>query len=309
MDENTEIILNEIKKKIYTIRGVQVILDSDLAKFYKIETKVLNQTLKRNKQRFPEDFCFQLSKSEFEQLRSQFVTSMEIISLRSQTVTLENMRGKHNKYLPYAFTEQGVAMLSGLINSKIAIEINISIMRAFVHMRRNLKSNEFIFQKLDSIEKNHIKYEIESKNKFEKIFDLLESKTIEVKEGVFFEGQIFDAYNFVSNLVRKANNSIILIDNYIDDSILTLFIKRNNEVKVIIYTENISKQVKLDVEKYNSQYEPIEIKEIKNIHDRFLIIDNEEVYHFGASLKDLGKKLFTFSKLNKEGFKILDKLK
>jgi len=303
MDENNDIFLTEIKSKIYTIREKQVILDNDLAELYEVETKVLNQAVKRNIGRFPEDFCFQLSKSEFEQLRSQIVTSTQIAFLRSQFVTLENKKGGRT-YLSYAFTEQGVAMLSGLLRSKKAIEVNIYIMRAFVYMRKILNSNITLSQRLENTEKKLFIHD----EKFDKIFDLLETSKLEHKEGVFFEGQIFDAYNFVSDLIRRAVSSIILIDNYIDDSVLTLFIKRKNKVKVIIYIENISKQLNLDLVKYNSQYEPIEIKEIKNIHDRFLIID-EEVYHIGASLKDLGKKLFAFSKLEKEGFKIFDKLK
>ncbi len=303
MDENNDIFLTEIKSKIYTIREKQVILDNDLAELYEVETKVLNQTVKRNIERFPEDFCFQLSKFESEQLRSQIVTSMQIAFLRSQTVTLENKKGGRT-YLSYAFTEQGVAMLSGLLRSKKAIEVNIYIMRAFVYMRKILNSNITLSQRLENTEKKLFIHD----EKFDKIFDLLETSKLEHKEGVFFEGQIFDAYNFVSDLIRRAVSSIILIDNYIDDSVLTLFIKRKNKVKIVIYTENISKQLNLDLEKYNSQYEQIEIKEIKNIHDRFLIID-EKVYHIGASLKDLGKKLFAFSKLEKEGFKIFDKLK
>lgn len=289
MDENN-LILNEIKGKIHMLRDVQIILDSELAVYYGVEIKRLNEQVKRNIDRFPVEFCFQLNENEYEFLRSHFAT-------------LKKTRGSHRKYLPYAFTEQGVAMLSGLLNSKIAIRISIQIINAFVLMKKILNSNITLSQRLENTEKKLFIHD----EKFDKIFDLLESNKLEVKEGVFFEGQIFDAYNFVSDLIRRAVSSIILIDNYIDDSVLTLFIKRKNKVKVIIYTENISKQLNLDLEKYNSQYDFISIKELKDIHDRFLIIDNE-VYHIGASLKDLGKKLFAFSKLEKEGFKIFEKL-
>jgi hypothetical protein len=268
---------------------MQVMLDKDLAKLYNIETRVLKQAVKRNIKRFPEDFMFKLTEKEIEEMVSQSVIPSK-------------------KYLggvlPYVFTEQGVANLSSILNNDKAIEINIAIMRAFVIMRKVINSNILINSRIGNLERKHLIYD----SNFEKIFNLLENNSIERKEGVFFEGQVFDAFNFVSDLIRKASKSIILIDNYIDDSVLTLFIKRKNNVKVIIYTENISKQLHLDLNKYNSQYATIEIKELKNCHDRFLIIDNIEIYHFGASLKDLGKKLFAFSKLEKDGFKILEKL-
>ena len=177
-------------------------------------------------------------------------------------------------------------------------------MTAFVAMRRFIASGVQVFQRLDNIEQKQIGYD----KKFEQIFDAIESKDIKPEKGIFFDGQVFDAYKFASDLIRDAHNSIILIDNYIDDSVLTLFSKRNKNVLVTIFTKEISKQLLLDLNKYNSQYPPIEVKEFKQSHDRFLIIDNKEVYHFGASLKDLGKKWFAFSKFDKEAFKLLDKL-
>lgn len=288
--EKDIIIHDEIKNKILTIRGLQVMLDEDLATLYEVETRRLNEQVKRNYDRFPSDFMFQLTKEEFENLISQNATS--------------RLDWGGRRKLPYVFTEQGVASLSGVLTGKKAVEVNIQIMRAFVEMRRFIASNAQIFQRLDKTEQKLLEHDC----KLDKIFTAIESKSIKPEKGIFFNGQIFDAYQFVSDLVRNANNSIILIDNFIDDSILTLFSKRNNDVKVTILTKEISKQLKLDLRKHNSQYPLIEIKEFKDAHDRFLIID-EEVYHFGASLKDLGKKWFAFSKFDKEAFGLLGKLK
>ncbi len=292
-----------IKSKIHSIRGIQVMLDRDLAELYDVLTGNLNKAVKRNSQRFPKDFMFQLSKEEFENLKFQFGTSSDD-SLRFQNGILKKERGKHRKYLPYVFTEQGVATLSGILNSPKAIEINIQIVRAFVSMRRFISSNAQIFHRLDVVEQKQIGYD----EKFEQVFDAIQSKDIMPEKGIFFDGQVFDSYKFVSDIIRTADKSIVLIDNDIDDSILTLFSKRNKGVAVIIFTKEISKQLLLDLAKYNSQYPLIEVKEFKQSHDRFLIIDNKEVYHFGASLKDLGKKWFGFSKFDKEAFKLLDKL-
>jgi hypothetical protein len=278
---------NELKNKIYTIRGLQVMVDRDLAELYKIETGRLNEQVKRNIKRFPPEFMFQLTEIEFKILMSQFAIS--------------SWGGRRK--LPFAFTEQGVAMLSGILNSDTAIKVSIQIMEAFVAMRKFLAFNAQIFERLDKNEQKLLEHD----HKFEQIFDAIQSKDIKPEKGIFFDEQIFDAYNFVSDLIRSADKSIILIDNYIDDSILTLFSKRNVEIKTIIFTKEISRQLQLDLVKYNEQYPKIEIKEFKNAHDRFLIIDNN-VYHFGASLKDLGKKWFAFSKFDKEAIKILEKL-
>ena len=282
---------NHIRNKIFTIQGLQVMLDNDLAELYEVETKQFNRAVKRNIERFPERFMFQL-------------TPFEYSSLRCQNGTLKNRRGKHRKYLPYVFTEQGVSMLSGVLNSKTAINISIQIIDAFVAMKRFISSNAQIFQRLDRAEMKQIEHD----KKFEQVFRAIENKQIVKKQGIFFNGQIFDAYKFVSNIIRSAEKSIVLVDNYIDDSVLTLFIKRKDKVRVIIYTKIVSKQLKLDIDKYNAQYPSIEIKEFKHSHDRFLIIDNKEVYHIGASLKDLGKKWFAFSKLEKEAFELLSRL-
>jgi len=288
---NKEVVVREknILDKIYLLRGVQVMLDKDLAVLYEVKPIRLREQVKRNHKRFPSDFMFQLADSEVEFLLSQ-----------NAIPSKKHLGG----YLPYAFTEQGVANLSSVLTNDKAIEINIQIMRAFVAMRRFLVSNAQIFQRLDVVERKQIEHD----QRFEEIFDAIQNKEIKPAKGIFFDGQIFDAYTFASDLIRSAQDSIILIDNYIDDSVFTLFSKRNEQVQCTIFTKEISKQLSLDLKKYNSQYQPIEVKEFTQSHDRFLIIDHKEVYHFGAPLKDLGKKWFAFSKFNKEAFKLLDKL-
>ena len=274
---------NTIQDKIYPLRGLQVMLDSDLSELYAVETKRLNEQVRRNIERFPSEFMFQLTNYEFD-------------SLRSQSATINKGRGTHRKYLPYAFTEQGVAMLSGVLKSDTAIRISIQIINAFVAMRKFLTENAQVFQRLDKVEQKQIEYDA----KFEEVFDAIQSRDLKPEKGIFFDGQIFDAYKFVSDLIRTADKSLILIDNYIDDSVLTLFSKRNKNVQVTLFTKDISKRLLLDLAKYNTQYPLIEVKEFIRSHDRFLIIDDKEVYHFGASLKDLGKRWFAFSKFDKE---------
>lgn len=284
-----------IGKKIYIIRDVQVIFDRDLANFYCVETKVLNQTVKRNIERFPEDFMFQLTKDELSNWKSQFVTSKkEKIGFRKR---------------PYVFTEQGVAMLSAVLKSGTAVKISIQIMNAFVEMRKFIINNALLFQRVDTVEKRQLKHEMETDKKFEKVFNALQSKDLEPKQGIFYDGQIFDAYKFVSSLIRKAERSIILIDNFVDETVLDLLTKKNKNVTVTILTRNISKSLLLDGKKFNVQYPSITIKEFDKAHDRFMIIDDKDVYHFGASLKDLGKKWFAFSKLDKSALELLENLK
>lgn len=287
--------LKRIQDKIFTIRNIHVMLDSDLAKLFNVETKVLNQAVKRNLQRFPSDFMFQLSTEEWSNIRSQFVT-------------LEEGRGKYRKFLPFVFSEQGVSMLSAVLKSSVAIEISITIIRAFVEMRTFLTKNALIFQRLDNIESKQQIFQIQTTEKFEQIFKALDDKRTTPKQGIMYNGQIFDAYKLISDIVRTAEKSIILIDNYIDDTVLTLLTKRKKGVQTIIYSKTITNILKQDIEKHNLQYEPIEIKILQTSHDRFLIIDEMIVYHFGASLKDLGKKWFAFSKLELDAKDILEKL-
>lgn len=284
-----DMIKIDIKSKIFNIRDKQVMLDRDLAELYGVETKNLNRAVNRNIERFPEHFRFRLTKEEFEDLRFQIGT----LSLNSENGTW----GKHTKYLPYAFTEQGVSMLSAVLRSKIAIEVSIKIIDSFIAMRKIIANNDFFLRQLDKIEKKQILYEAKSNENFEKIFKALENKNHIQEQGIFYNGQIFDAYSFVSDLIRSAKESIILIDNYIDDKTLRI-LSKNQEAKVAIYTQNITKTLMLDIEKYNKQYKEISLNQTKNFHDRFLIIDKKEIYLIGASLKDLGKKVFGFSKVN-----------
>ncbi len=304
---SNELIVSEsIKNKIHYIRGFQVMLDSDLAELYNVETKQINRAVKRNGERFPEHFCFQLTEKEYASLKTQFATSSEN-SLRFQFGTSKLERGGR-RYSPYVFTEQGVSMLSSVLRSETAIKVSIQIMDAFVAMRKFIYKNAEIFNRLDSVETKQLEFQIKTDKKFEKVFEAIEDKSFQKKQGIFYDGQIFDAYSFVCDLIKNAKKSIILIDNYVDDTVLTLFSKRKKFVEAVIFTKNFSKQLKLDLEKYNAQYEQIRIKEFNNSHDRFIIIDKKEIYHFGASLKDLGKKWFAFSKFDKDAAEMLHKL-
>ena len=287
---------NNVESLIRVIRGQQVMLDRDLAELYGVETRRLNEQVKRNIERFPEDFMFQLTKEEFENWKSQFATSNSIVM------------GARKR--PYAFTEQGVAMLSGVLKSSTAVEANIRIMRAFVSMRHFMVNNAAIFQRLETIEFNQLESnKVQAKilahqevqdHRIDEIFRRLDEGMYKPKQGIFFDNQIYDAYSFVSELIKSAKQRIILIDNYVDESVLTLLDKREDTVSAIIYTQQISRQLRLDVDRHNSQYPPIEISVFRRSHDRFLCID-DTVYHVGASIKDLGKKWFAFSKM--EDFK------
>jgi hypothetical protein len=285
---------DKIKNKIYTIRGIQVMIDSDLANLYGVKTKRLNEQVRRNQERFPDSFMFQLTKSERD----------ELVAKCDHLKTL-----KFSSTMPLAFTEQGVAMLSAVLKSPPAVKVSIQIMEAFVSLRRFLAPNVQLFQRINTVEKRQIEHKFETDEKFTKIFDAIESKDIKPEKKIFFNGQMFDAYTFVADLIRSAQDSMVLIDNFVDDSVLLLFSKRNKNVSVTVYTKEINKQLELDLKKYNSQYPHISVKEFKDSHDRFMIIDNKEVYHFGASLKDLGKKWFAFSKFENKAFILLDKIR
>ena len=277
-------VVNNIEPLIKVIRGQQVMLDKDLAMLYGVEAKVLNQAVKRNVERFPDDFRFQLTKEE---------------CLRSQIVTLNEGRGQHLKYMPYAFTEQGVAMLSSGLRSTTAIEVNIQMMRAFVSMRHFMVNNASVFSRLETIEYHQLKMQQhlqESDKRIEEVFRRLDEGNAKPKQGVFYNGQIYDAYTFVSDLIKSAKRRIILIDNYVDETVLTLLDKRGNGVSAVIYTQQISRQLQLDIDRHNAQYVPIDVEIFRLSHDRFLCID-DDVYHIGASIKDLGKKWFGFSKM------------
>lgn len=329
--------LENIENLIQVIRGKQVILDRDLARLYRVETRRLNEQVRRNIERFPADFMFQLTKEEAELSRSQFATlnaEDEILksqnatssddfprsqfatlndeeenlksqiaissedSSRSQIATL-NARGSNIKYLPYAFTENGIAMLSSVLRSPIAIATNIQIMRAFTAMRRFIAANAQVFQRLEVIEHTQLSlaaHQEEADKNFEEIFRRLDDGSVTPKQGIFYDGQIFDAYVFITERVREAKKRIVLIDNYIDESVFTILDKRPKGVKAKVYTKNLTPQLALDLEKHNAQYDPVEMEPFDRSHDRFLCID-DTVYHIGASLKDLGKKWFAFAKM------------
>jgi len=280
---------NEIQSWIFTFRGQQAMIDRDLAELYQVETKVLNQAVKRNIERFPEQFRFQLSRME----RDELVTNCD----RFKSL-------KHTRALPYAFTEQGVSMLSAVLRSKTAIQVSIQIMDAFVGMRRFMANNAAIFQRLDRVEK---KQRI-TDTKLDKVFEAIEAKDLKPTQSIFFNGQIFDAYVFVNDLLRQAKSSIVLIDNYIDDSVLMQLSKRREGVRAVILTKTISARLKQDLKKHNAQYAPIATRTFPHSHDRFLILDGETVYHIGASLKDLGKKWFAFSRMDKAALSIMQRV-
>jgi hypothetical protein len=285
----------ELKAKIFTIRGVQVMLDRDLAELYNVETKRINEQVKRNEKRFPNHFMFQLNQQEWSDLIVQMTESGKRV-LRSQSATAK--RRSH----PYVFTEQGVAMLSAVLNSDIAISVSVQIMDAFVEMRSLISTNSLFNYRLERLESK----QLETDKRFEQLFSELESNQLKHSQGIFFEGQLFDAYVFANDLIKSAKHSIILIDNYIDETTLVMLSKRNANCKAIIYTHKISAQLQLDLQKHNEQYPEIEIKLLKTSHYRFLILDEKELYHIGASLKDLGKRWFAFSKLNEFLSEILE---
>lgn len=278
--ETVKIAYETVAPKIYFIREQKVMLDRDLAKLYGVATKVLKQSVKRNIGRFPEDFMFEMSDLELENWRSQFVTS---------TADKKGLR-----YAPYVFTEQGVAMLSAVLKSQTAVQVSIQIMNAFVEMRHYIAANSNVINRLSNIETRMIFYD---KN-FDTIFKAMETNAESPKEGVFFQGQIFDAYLFVQRLIKQAKQSIVLIDNYIDLSVLEMLSKKKNCVIVDIFTQPKTKISQLDITKFNEQYPTLSLHFTDKIHDRFVIIDSSSLYHFGASLKDLGKKCFAFERMN-----------
>lgn len=273
----------KIEDRIFTIRGKQVMLDRDLAKLYQVETKQLNRAVKRNIERFPDDFMFQLTIEECS---------------RCQIGTLNIKQGQNIKYLPYAFTEYGIAMLSGILRSESAISANIRIMRAFAEMRKMLPQIGNINDRICLLEYHHISMKEQISQTIDKVEFLMnklqDNAPTTFKQGIFFDGQIYDAYAFVAGLIRKAMKRIILIDNYIDETVLTLLDKRAEGVTATICTRMVSKQLQLDIKKHNEQYPPVEVHVFSKAHDRFIIID-DEVYLIGASIKDLGKRWFGFT--------------
>lgn len=280
-DKNHVIVdSKDIKNMIYTFRDQQVMVDSDLAKLYQVTTGNLNKAVKRNLSRFPEHFCFQLTEHEYKNLRFQ----------NGSSSSNNNYGGR--RYMPYVFTEQGIAMLSAVLKSDIAVEVSVKIMNSFVEMRRFLLSNQELFSRLDRIE---IK-QLETDRKFEEVFNYIAANT-EVKQNIFFNGQIYDAFSFIVGLIRKAKKKIILIDNYVDVYTLNILCKKNQGVDVVIATAGKGSLSAKDIIKFNAQYSKLSVKTTTDFHDRFLVIDKTEVYHIGASIKDAGKKSFGITKI------------
>ena len=299
IDNRNNTSLLPIESLIHVIRGQQIMIDSDLAQLYGVETKYLKRSVKANIKRFPPDFMFELELTKFDSLRCKNCTS-----------NTKPQRGG-TRYMPFAFTEQGVAMLSSILKSDTAIEVNIRIMRAFTVMRSFLINNAHVFQRLETVEHHQLllqEHLSEHDRKFEEVLSRLDDKDSEPIEGFFFEGQIFDAYSLISDLIRKASRRIVLIDNYVDDRILKVLTKREEGVSATIYTDPRHSQITNDLRRHNAQYSPVEVRHCTNVHDRFLIID-DTVYFIGGSIKDLGKKIVAFSQMHQNPDIILARLR
>ena len=268
---------NEIQNKIYTIRNQQVMLDSDLAIMYKVETKRLNERVKRNTARFPGNFCFQLTKDEYDNLRSQIATSSEEYGGR--------------RYLPYVFTEQGIAMLSAVLNSETAINVSIKIMNSFVEMRRFMASNAMLFERISAVELKQLEFQKKTEEKFDEVFKYI-SDHAESEQKIFYDGQIYDAFSLIASIIQKATKSIDLVDGYVDVVTLNLLAKKKKGVDVKVYTFPKTNLSQTDIKNFNAQYPKLEVKMTNAFHDRFMVLDDKTVYHIGALIKDAGKKCF-----------------
>lgn len=275
----------DIKSLIYVVRGQQVMLDSDLAMIYQVETKVFNQAVSRNIERFPENFRFQLTKEEFDTLRSQIATS--------------DGRGGR-RYRPYMFTEQGIAMLSGVLRSDVAVQASIRIMNTFVEMRRFIANHALLFEKVSDIELKQLEYQKNTDEKFDKVFRYIEDHA-ESEQKIFFDGQIYDAFSLITSIIRIAQKEIILIDGYVDVDTLNMLAKKNAGVDVKIYTYASAQLTNRDAAKFNAQYPTLTVKKTQVFHDRFIILDGGTAYHIGASIKDAGKKCFAISLIDDPG--------
>ena len=275
----------DVKSLIHVIRGKQVMLDSDLAMLYQVETKVFNQSVTRNIERFPENFRFQLTKEEYDALRSQNATS--------------NGRGGR-RYLPFAFTEQGIAMLSGVLRSDVAVQVSIRIMNTFVEMRHFIANNALLFEKVSNIELKQLEFQKSTDERFDKVFKYIEDHA-ESEQKVFFDGQIYDAFSLITSIIKKAQKEIVLIDGYVDVDTLNILAKKNTGVDVKIYTYASAQLTNRDVTTFNAQYPTLTVKKTQVFHDRFIILDGKTAYHVGASIKDAGKKCFGISLIDDPG--------
>ena len=266
-----EIARPSIEKMIYVIRDKQVMLDSDLVVLYQVETGALNRAVKRNISRYPEDFRFQLTKEEYQNLRCQ-------TGISSSAQGENNYGGRRT--LPYVFTEQGISMLASVLHSEVAIKVSIGIMRTFVEMRRFIANNALLLERISNVELKQLEYQKQTDEKLD---------------------QIFDAFSLIVSLIQKAEKEIVLIDGYVDIGTLNLLTKKNENVTVVMYTLKRTKLSQGDVDNFNSQYPLLEVRYTKVFHDRFLILDKKNVYHIGASLKDAGKKCFGISLIEDAG--------
>ena len=318
-----EISTLQIEKKIFVIRSVQVMIDRDIAELYGVETRILNQAVKRNIERFPEEFMFQLNEEEFENWKSQIATSNSNLmsqfaissSSRSQTVTLNMDQNQDDNLIsqivisswggirkpPFVFTEHGVTMLASVLKSETAVKASIQIVKAFVSMRHFVQNNSQIFAELKSIREHQLETDVhlkESDNRIDQLFTLMDKYNVNDTQGIFFQGQIFDAYAKFESFIQSAQKEIILIDNYVDLTVLQRLTKKKRGVNIIIYTNPKTKLTSQDIQTFNTQYPTITLNHTTKMHDRFMIIDNKVLYHIGASLKDLGKKCFAFEILD-----------
>ena len=275
-----------IRDLIYTVRGTQVMLDSDLAMLYGVETRRINESVSRNKRRFPERFCFRLTREEAEDLRSQIAT-------------LHPELGKRDtwwRYMPRVFTEQGVSMLSAVLRSNTAIDVSVRIMDSFVEMRHFIASNAAMFEQIRAVELGLLEYQKTSDERFERIFDYMETREAP-KQKVFFDGQVYDAFELLVSLVQKAEKSILLVDGYVDVGTLNILAKKADGVDVEIWTRPNTRLTQLDIDTFNAQYPQLTVEHTTAFHDRFLILDDAEGFFVGASLKDAGKKGFAITRI------------
>lgn len=279
----------DIKNLIYTIRGMQVMLDSDVANLFKYTTKNINKSVKNNAEKFPEYYCFQLTTKEY-----------NFLITRRYNITKIG-RSNNRKYLPYVFTEYGITMLAALLKSEVAVNISIKIVNIFMQMRKKFSENNQVFERLTSLEYKLLEQE-------KKINNILGDLKFEenIKQKIFFKGQIYDAYSIIIDIIKSANKKILIIDNYIDDNVLKMLSKKKKDVEVTILTSIKSNIEKLDIKKFNKEYPILKLEKTNKFHDRFIIVDNKEMYHLGASIKDLGKKCFGINKI--EDVKIVEKI-
>ena len=284
--ENELPLQHTIENRILTIRGVQVMLDRDLAELYGVETRRLNEQVKRNIERFPKEFMFQITRDELNSVMSQIATSPESNIFAGQS-------GGTRK-LPFAFTEHGVTMLSSVLKSETAIKASIQIVKAFVAMRHFIANNALVFSEINSIKR----HQFETDQKIDELFDRMDRYKIDDTQGIFFQGQIFDSYAKFESFIQSAQKQIVLIDGYVDITVLQRLAKKRPNVEVILYTGQRTNLTALDIQQFNAQYPTLTMKFTDTMHDRFMIIDNQTLYHIGASLKDLGKKCFAFEILD-----------